>query len=63
MVTTPKYLLVQERVGVSLSEKLIHWRECGVSYNSIARMLKAETGVDLTGQTINDWVRVIQSAA
>lgn len=56
MISTPKYLLVQERLGSVLEDRLQFWRAAGVSYNAIARMLQAETHVELTGQTISDWV-------
>lgn len=63
MVTTPKYLLVQERLNESLVERLRYWRAAGVSYNAMARMLEAETKVALTGQTISDWFARIATAA
>lgn len=56
MVATPKFLLVDERLGDSLHDRLRYWRAAGVSYNAIARMLEAETRVRLTGQTVRDWI-------
>ena len=63
MVQTPKYLLVQERLGVDLEKRLLFWREHGVSNEAMARMLQAETEVSLTGQTIADWFSRIASVA
>lgn len=62
MVTTPKYLLVQERLNVDLAARIQEWRTLGLSYNRIAELLQAETRVPLTGQTISDWVRRLESA-
>lgn len=62
MVTTPKYLLVQERLKIDLAGRIQEWRTLGLSYNRIAALLEAETGVPLTGQTISDWVRLLEAA-
>lgn len=62
MVTTPKYLLVQERLGADLATLIQQWRDLGLSYNKIAAHLEAEARVPLTGQTISDWVRQLEPA-
>lgn len=55
MVQTPKYLLVQDRIGRPLAGLLQYWRLHGVSNQAMARMLSTDTGVSVTGQTIGDW--------
>lgn len=59
MVRTPKYLLAQERLSGSLAERLTYWRDHGVPFVAMARMLHTETGVEVTGQTISDWFAVL----
>ena len=62
MVDTPKYLLVQERLSDSLVDVLRTWRQAGVPYQAMARLLQAQTNVSLTGQTIRDWFYKIDAA-
>lgn len=63
MVTTPKYLLVQERLNTDLASRIREWRSLGLSYNKIAGLLAAEARVPLTGQTISDWVARLDNVA
>lgn len=62
MVQTPKYLLVEERLGEPLAPLLEYWRHHGVSYEAMARMLETDSRVPLTGQTIADWFMKLDSA-
>lgn len=63
MVSTPKYLLVQERLQTDLAVKIQGWRTLGLSFNRIAELLEDEARVPLTGQTIADWVRRLDGTA
>lgn len=63
MVTSPKYLLIEERLGRSLHDQLVVWRASGVPYQAMARLLSAETRVSITGQAVKDWFDKIADAA
>jgi hypothetical protein len=50
-----KFLLIEDRLGSSLSELIRKRKDDGDSYEVIARYLWATTGVDVTAQTVSNW--------
>lgn len=52
---TPKYLLIQERLGRDLADHLAECRRDGVSYERIARDLWRATDVEITAQSVQTW--------
>lgn len=52
---SPKFLLVEERLGQDLSRVLADRRSDGETYERIARELWSATGVDITSQTVANW--------
>lgn len=62
MVRTPKYELIQERLGRPLSGQLRFWRAARLSAPAIARLIFNETRVRVTGETIRQWLRALEEA-
>lgn len=62
MVRTPKYELIQDRLGVPLDKQLREWRVAELSTLSIAQRLRAATGVPVTGETIRQWLMDLPDA-
>jgi hypothetical protein len=63
MVTTPKFELIQERLGRPLDRVIDEWRAAGVSAPAMARLLAAETRVVVSSETIRNWLRALTDAA
>lgn len=49
------YLLIEERLGESLSDYIAGNRERGLSWNAIARELHDRTKVGVTSETLRIW--------
>jgi len=52
---SPKYQLIEDRLGSDLAAHIRKARADDVSYESIARALWAATGVEVTAQTVSNW--------
>ncbi len=63
MVPSPKFELIQERLGASLAEQLRIWRAAGVSAPAVARLLAHHTGVVVADETIRRWYAALDEAA
>lgn len=63
MILTPKYELIQERLGKPLDEQLRTWRGAGIDAEAIARIIGLETRVKVTGETIRAWLRSLNGHA
>lgn len=63
MVATPKYELIQDRLGQPLDETLREFHTTGVSAPAIARILASRTRVVVTPETIRTWIRLVATAA
>lgn len=55
-MATPKYLLVEARLGRPLADYLQEHRQAGDSLERIAKQIWADTGVDVTAMTISNWL-------
>lgn len=63
MVGTPKYELMQERLGDEpLEEILREYRQAGVPAPAIARLLANRTRVVVTATTIRSWLQAMAAA-
>lgn len=60
---SPKYLLVEERLGCDLADFLSRRRAEKVTFERIARELWTETDVDVTSQTIANWCADLSPAS
>lgn len=60
MVRTPKYELIQDRLGVPLANQLRIWRTSGWSTLTIAHHIASTTGVRITGETIRQWIMALE---
>lgn len=63
MVLTPKYELIEERLGRNLADQLREWRAARLSAPAIARLIQTQTRVAITGETIRTWLRDVETAA
>lgn len=52
---SPKFLLIEDRLGSDLAAFIRGRRDEDVSCENIARELWMATGVDVTAQTISNW--------
>ncbi len=62
MRTTPKYLLIQDRIGGDLEGYLRKLKQARISAPAIARLIAAETEVEITPVTVRDWLRDLNGA-
>lgn len=60
---TPKYELIQDRLGRPLDETLRELADLGLSAPKIARHLGRKTGVVVTPVTIRTWIRAVNGRA
>ena len=63
MVATPKFELMELRLGRSLADQLRLWNAAGVSAPAAARLLHHETGMKVSSETILKWYRTLGTAA
>lgn len=63
MVATPKFELMEIRLGRPLGDQLRTWRTAGVSAPAAARLLHLETGMKVSSETVLKWYRVLGTAA
>ena len=63
MVATPKFELMEIRLGRPLAEQLRTWHAAGVSAPAAARLLHRETGMKISSETVLKWYRVLGTAA
>lgn len=63
MTGSPKYLLIQERLGNPLDDLLLSWRAARVSAPAMARMLMQATRVSVSPQAVRTWLRELEGAA
>lgn len=63
MRTTPKYLLIQDRLGRPLDGYLRELRQARLSAPAIARLIAAQTEVTITPVTVRDWCRDLNGNA
>jgi hypothetical protein len=57
------YQLVDVLIGGDLDHRLRLWKSCQVSVPAMARLLEADTGVDLSPETVRRWVRALNGRA
>jgi hypothetical protein len=59
-----KYAEVQARLKYDLADQLLQWHRARVSTPAMARMLRAQTGLDMADETVRRWVlHVTETAA
>lgn len=58
-----KFLLIEDRLGSSLSDFIRQRKDDERSFEYIARELWATTGVDVTAQTVSNWHASLSPAA
>lgn len=63
MRPTVKYELIQDRLGQDLRGYLLQLHEARLSYPAISRLIKQQTGVAITSQTVRLWVRELVGTA
>lgn len=63
MTRSRTYELVDDRLGGDLDRNLRFWRECQVSMPAMTRMLAAQTGVNVSFETVRRWVRELNGSA
>lgn len=56
-LTSDKYVLIRARLGVEPLDVLHTWDAARVPYEAMARLLYLETGVSITGATVQRWLR------
>lgn len=61
MTRTPKYELIEDRLGSPLADRLRYWQTAGVSATAIARLLTMETRVKLSGEAVRNWLRALKT--
>lgn len=59
MVRTPKYQLIEDRLGIPLAVELVTWRASGLSTLAIAQRLRVATSIRVTGETVRQWLMAI----
>lgn len=47
---------IDQALDGHLDEELIRRRDAGETYAAIAEWITAETGIEITGRTVNNWV-------
>jgi len=59
---SPKFLLIEDRLGSNLADLIRQRRGDDVSFETIARDLWAATGVAVTAQTVANWDAALSPA-
>jgi len=55
--TSPVWLMADDRTDGNLAATINQYRQDGISYEGIARRLYAEHGIEVTRQTIANWIK------
>lgn len=59
----PRLLLIQERLGSSLTDLVAERRTAGLAWNRIARELQERTEIYVTGEALRLWFSQREQAA
>lgn len=62
-LTSDKYVLIRAKLGIEPLDQLHTWDAARVPYEAMARLLFMETGVPITGATVQRWLRAASVAS
>ena len=55
--------LLDRMMNGALNQRLADWRGAGLSFNDMAAELERAVGVRVTGQTVRNWCRDLETVA
>jgi hypothetical protein len=56
---TALFRLIDDRLAGRFEEHLRTWAAAGVSAQAVARLIRQQAGVDVSGQTVRRWLLIL----